>query len=128
MSKTAKNIEIVCPLVGFHRTVGGKYKLRILWDLKNGPVRYGKIRKALLAAEQGNPVTPRVLSRELKELEKRGLISRKQYPVVPPKVEYRLTEIGRSIIPVIASIGKWGVHMQLKWPAYRDSFQPKRAA
>src|SRR5262249_37356223 len=69
----------LCPLIAFDQIVGGKYKLRILWDLMKGPRRYGELRRSVLDACQGKPVTPRVLSRELKELEKRGLIHRKQY-------------------------------------------------
>jgi len=58
---------------------------------------------------QGKPVTPRILSRELKELQKRKLIKRKQYPVVPPKVEYSLTELGTRLTPVITHIIRWGL-------------------
>lgn len=98
----------LCPLIGFSRIAGGKYKLRILWELTEGPGRYGKLRRSVVVACQGKLVTPRVLSRELKELEARGLIRRKQYPVVPPKVEYSLTELGETLVPVIRQIIKWG--------------------
>lgn len=98
-----------CPILAFHQIVGGKYKLRLLYELLDGPRRYGELRKELILAGLGSPVTPRILSRELKELEQRGLIHRKQYPVVPPKVEYSLTELGRTLVPVIESIAAWGV-------------------
>ncbi len=98
-----------CPLNAFSQAAGGKYKMRILWELVKGPMRYGELRKSAIIAGLGKPVTPRVLSRELKELNKRGLIHRKQYPVVPPKVEYSLTDFGRSLVPVIRSIVKWGL-------------------
>jgi DNA-binding HxlR family transcriptional regulator len=82
---------------------------RILWDLQDGPLRYGEIRSGLLRGADGSPpIAPRVLSRELKALAQSGLIARKDYGVVPPKVEYRLTPAGRSFIPVIAEIRKWG--------------------
>ena len=55
------------------------------------------------------PVTPRVLSRELKELQLRGLIHRKQYNLVPPKVEYSLTDLGRGLQPVLQAIVEWGL-------------------
>jgi DNA-binding HxlR family transcriptional regulator len=77
--------------------------------LTSGPKRYGEIRKSLVIACQGKPVTPRILSRELKELQKRKLIKRKQYPTVPPKVEYTLTELGARLTPVITHIIKWGM-------------------
>jgi DNA-binding HxlR family transcriptional regulator len=98
-----------CPILAFHQILGGKYKLRLLYELLDGPRRYGELRKDLIAAGLGSPVTPRILSRELKELEQRGLIHRKQYPVVPPKVEYSLTELGLTLIPVVESIAAWGI-------------------
>lgn len=98
----------ICPLIAFDQIAGGKYKLRILWVLIKGPKRYGEIRRALLVGTLGKPITPRVLSRELKDLERRGFIHRKQYPLVPPKVEYRLTPPGRALIPVMVQIILWG--------------------
>jgi DNA-binding HxlR family transcriptional regulator len=89
--------------------ISGKYKLRILWDLQDGPKRYGEFKSGLLRGAEGTAeIAPRALSRELKALAGSGLIVRKDYGVVPPKVEYRLTPIGRSFIPVIAGIRKWG--------------------
>jgi DNA-binding HxlR family transcriptional regulator len=98
-----------CPLIAFNMAAGGKYKMRILWELKEGPRRYGELRRSAIVAARGAPVTPRVLSRELKELHRRGLIHRKQYPVVPPKVEYSLTALGKSLIPVVRQVVKWGL-------------------
>src|SRR5262249_26709816 len=98
------------------RIAGGRYKLRILWTLTQGTKRYGEIGRSLLRGTLGKPITPRILSRELKELEERGLINRKAYPVVPPKVEYSLTELGRSLVPVLAEIVRWGmtgIHEQI---------------
>jgi len=98
-----------CPVAAFQKMISGKYKLRILWDLKNGPRRYGEIRSGLLRGAPGSQeIAPRVLSRELKALALSGLIARKDYGVVPPKVEYRLTPRGRSFIPVVDEIRKWG--------------------
>jgi|SRR5882757_8302441 len=98
-----------CPVAAFQKMISGKYKLRIVWDLQEGPRRYGEIRSGLLRGAVGTrEIAPRVLSRELKALVDGGLISRKDYGVVPPKVEYRLTRKGQSFIPVIAAIRKWG--------------------
>ena len=98
-----------CPVAAFQKIISGKYKLRILWDLKDGPLRYGEIKSGLLRGVEGTQeIAPRVLSRELKALAHSGLVARKDYGVVPPKVEYRLTPMGRSFIPVIAEIRKWG--------------------
>jgi DNA-binding HxlR family transcriptional regulator len=98
-----------CPLNAFQNAAGGKYKMRILWELVAGPQRYGELRRSALVSAMGKPVTARVLSRELKELQSRGLIHRKQYPVVPPKVEYSLTDLGKSLVPVIREIVHWGL-------------------
>jgi len=98
-----------CPVAAFQKLISGKYKLRIVWDLKDGPRRYGEIRTGLLRGADGSAeIAPRVLSRELKALAGSGLIDRRDYGVVPPKVEYRLTRKGRSFVPVIAAIRDWG--------------------
>ncbi|MBB4374067.1 DNA-binding HxlR family transcriptional regulator [Bradyrhizobium sp. cir1] len=98
-----------CPVAAFQKMISGKYKLRIVWDLKDGPRRYGEIRSGLLRGTSGSAeVTPRVLSRELKALTMSGLIDRKDFGEVPPKVEYRLTRKGKSFVPVVAAIREWG--------------------
>ena len=98
-----------CPVAAFQKMISGKYKLRIVWDLRDGPLRYGEIRSGLLTGLDGSAeIAPRVLSRELKALAQNGLIERKDFGVVPPKVEYRLTRKGRTFVPVIAQIREWG--------------------
>ena len=98
-----------CPVAAFQKMISGKYKLRIVWDLQDGPKRYGEIRTGLLRGATGtSAIAPRVLSRELKALTESGLIDRRDFGVVPPKVEYRLTRKGRSFVPVIAAIRDWG--------------------
>src|ERR1700681_2759567 len=98
-----------CPVAAFQKLISGKYKIRILWDLKDGALRYGEIKTGLLRGADGTKeIAPRVLSRELRALAETGLIDRRDYAVVPPKVEYRLTRKGESFIPVIAAIRKWG--------------------
>ena len=77
---------------------------------KDGPRRYGEIRTGLLRGATGSAeIAPRVLSRELKALTESGLIDRKDFGVVPPKVEYRLTRKGKSFVPVVAAIRDWGM-------------------
>jgi DNA-binding HxlR family transcriptional regulator len=98
-----------CPVAAFQKMISGKYKLRIVWDLQDGPKRYGELRSGLLRGASGtSEIAPRVLSRELKALTESGLIERKDFGVVPPKVEYRLTRKGRSFVPVVAAIRNWG--------------------
>ena len=98
-----------CPVAAFQKMISGKYKLRIVWDLQDGPKRYGEIRSGLLRGASGAAeIAPRVLSRELKALTGSGLIDRRDYGVVPPRAEYRLTRKGRSFVPVISAIRNWG--------------------
>ena len=98
------------PVDGFQQIMSGKYKLRTIWDLQNGPRRYGEIKKGLLSGTSGSGnIAPRVLSRELKGLAALGLIERTEYQVVPPKVEYSLTDVGQSLIPVIGVMHQWGL-------------------
>jgi DNA-binding HxlR family transcriptional regulator len=98
-----------CPVAAFQKMISGKYKLRIVWDLQHGAKRYGEIRTGLLRGATGTAaIAPRVLSRELKALTESGLIDRRDFGEVPPKVEYRLTRKGRSFVPVIAAIRGWG--------------------
>jgi DNA-binding HxlR family transcriptional regulator len=98
-----------CPVAAFQKMISGKYKLRIVWDLQDGPKRYGEIRSGLLRGASGSAaIAPRVLSRELKALTESGLIDRRDFGVVPPKVEYRLTRKGKSFVPVIGAIRDWG--------------------
>jgi len=99
-----------CPITQFQRIISGKYKLRILWDLKDGPLRYGQLKKGLLRGLHGSPeISPRVLSRELKTLGEMGMLNRKDFRLALPKVEYSLTEKGKSLIPTIAKMHDWGI-------------------
>jgi DNA-binding HxlR family transcriptional regulator len=98
----------LCPAIAFNQIVGGRYKLHILCVLHPGPLRFGQIGRSLLKGSLGKPITPRILSRELKELEERSLISRKAYPVVPRKVEYSLADRGRALLPILTEIVRWG--------------------
>ena len=97
-----------CPVVRFNAMTGGKHKLRILWELRRGARRYSEIQRALVAATGGGFITPRTLSRELRELCETQLIARKQFPVIPPRVEYRLTREGRAMLGVLRAVCRWG--------------------
>lgn len=79
----------------------GKWKLRLLWFINEGHKRPSELQRKIPDA------TRRVLNMQLKELEDHELITKKIYPVVPPKVEYSLTEFGKTLIPVIAALGNW---------------------
>ena len=82
--------------------IDGKWKMHILfWLWKNEVLRYGELKRAL------GEVTHKMLSKQLKELEEDELIIRKEYPQVPPKVEYSLTDMGKDFLPILDSINKW---------------------
>lgn len=87
------------------RIIGGKYRLRILWHLKHGALRFGTLRKRLnLQVAEAKEIAPRVLSRELKSMVELGLVRRKAYNEIPPKVEYSLTPLGQSWLPLISEM------------------------
>src|SRR5260370_42674553 len=109
MANTKSARACGCPVAAFQKMISGKYKLRIVWDLQDGPKRYGEIRSGLLRGAEGSAaIAPRVLSRELKALAEFGLVQRKDFSTVPPKVEYRLTPLGQSLVPGINSTRQRG--------------------
>ncbi len=82
--------------------IGGKWKLRIIFFLAfHEKLRYGELRKLL------HPVTHKMLSSQLKELQKDGLVIRTEYPQVPPKVEYSLSQMGRDLRPIVERLCDW---------------------
>ena len=91
-----------CPIEATLALIGGKYKTLILWHLKDTILRFNEIKKLIPKA------TPKMLTQQLRELESDGLIIRVVYPVVPPKVEYSLSDFGKSIIPILDSMCDWG--------------------
>lgn len=91
-----------CPVQTTLELIGGKYKALILWHLSDGKLRFSELRNAIGA------VTPKMLTQQLRELEAQQLIHREVYPVIPPKVEYSLTELGESLMPVLMSMRDWG--------------------
>ena len=91
-----------CPVETTLELIGGKYKALILWHLSDKPLRFNELQKAIRS------VTPRVLTHQLRELEDQKLIPRKVYPVIPPKVEYSMTELGRSLMPILTEMRDWG--------------------
>ena len=102
MSKQRQD-EYKCPLEVTMEIIGGKYKGVIIGHLIDKTLRYNELQKLISHA------TPKMLIQQLKELEADGIIQRKLYPVVPPKVEYGLTDIGKKIIPLLESMYSYGV-------------------
>ena len=105
--------EYVCPLQLALNAMLGKWKGIIIWVLvyDTKVVRYGELKKKINEVEK---VTDRMLIQSLKELEEDGLIERKAYPVVPPKVEYKLTKAGLRLKPVIDALEVFGEVYEVK--------------
>jgi DNA-binding HxlR family transcriptional regulator len=98
--KTTPNLNCGLDLIG--EVLYGKWKIRLLWFIHQGHKRPSELQRKIPDAAR------RVLNIQLKELEAHDLITRTVYPVVPPKVEYSLTEFGKTLIPVISALGQWG--------------------
>lgn len=96
------NKEYACAFEFTLDMISGKWKGLILWHLREETLRYGEIRKTL------GKITQKMLTQTLRDLEKEKLISRKVYPVVPPKVEYTITQRGRKLIPIFLQLIEWG--------------------
>lgn len=91
-----------CPVRATLKVIGGKWKLPILWYLREETLRYGELQKLI------EGITPKMLAEQLRELERDGIVNRTVYPVVPPKVEYSLTDYGRTLDPILCAMGEWG--------------------
>ena len=94
--------EYNCPVSATLDLIGGRYKTLILWHLTDATLRFGELQKLVPQASS------RMLTKQLRELEDVGLVIRTIYPVVPPKVEYNLSDLGRSINPILDTMFKWG--------------------
>jgi DNA-binding HxlR family transcriptional regulator len=95
--------ELLCPVAVTQSVLMGKWKLSILWILHQKTRRFNELQKLIPEISRG------VLTQQLRELEHDKLVNRKVYREVPPKVEYSLTETGKSFIPVMTHIMEWGV-------------------
>ena len=91
-----------CPVEATLELIGGKYKALILWHLSEKKLRFSELKKVITNA------TPKMLTQQLRELEANALIHREVYPVIPPKVEYSLTETGKRLLPILVAMRDWG--------------------
>lgn len=99
----AKSQPHFCPVESGIELLAGKWKGRILWKLYNQPaMRFGELRRALGA------ITEKMLTQQLRELERLNLVNRKNYAEVPPRVEYSLTDFGTTLKPIFDGFASWG--------------------
>lgn len=96
-----------CPVGVFIQVVGGKWKIPILCVLRSGTLRFSALKRSLPG------ITQKMLTSQLRELEAHGMVNRVVYPVVPPKVEYSISDYGMTVVPLLDQVEKWGVaHLQ----------------
>lgn len=102
MSDKVREHDACCPVVNTLDIIGGKWKVLILYYLNGETRRFNELQRLL------DGITQRMLTLQLRELEGDGIVHREVYPQVPPKVEYSLTEFGRTLVPVIEAMHEWG--------------------
>ncbi|MDR1977549.1 MAG: helix-turn-helix transcriptional regulator [Synergistaceae bacterium] len=97
-----KYVEYECPLALALEIIGGKWKALVLYHLRKGKLRTSEMRRRL------PNITQKMLTQQLRELERDGLVRRQVFDTVPPKVEYSLTELGETVKPILIDLCSWG--------------------
>ena len=101
MAPRSRKHAMSCPVEGLLELIGGKWKVAILWWLQQGTRRFTELHRLLPG------LTQKILTQQLRELERHGLVRRKVYPEVPPKVEYSITDFGERLKEVLDHLGNW---------------------
>jgi DNA-binding HxlR family transcriptional regulator len=96
-----------CPAEAAVAVIGGKWKTLILWKLRDAPLRFSELQERLPI------VTPRMLTKALRELAEDGIVGRTSHAEIPPRVEYALTPLGEALIPVLDALSGWGVQYMI---------------
>jgi DNA-binding HxlR family transcriptional regulator len=104
MNYTKNGKTFHCPVEAALDVIGGKWKPLILWALGDDVLRFNQLQKGLPG------VNTKMLTKQLRELEKDGVIRRKVFPEVPPRVEYAMTDFGKTLIPILRELCKWGAN------------------
>ncbi len=114
MEKTMKTDLPACPVETTLTLIGDKWKVLILRDLLPGTKRFGELKKSI------GSVSQKVLTAQLRAMEENGLVHRKVYAEVPPRVEYSLTDLGQSLKPILDSMWAWGEGYQKQQGVRKD--------
>ena len=109
-----KSPEIRCPVSRTIKVIGGKWKPLILYHLRECVQRNGQLLRAIPEISQ------KMLTQQLRELEQDGLVEREIFPVVPPRVDYRLTDLGKSVMPILDAMAAWGVATEDRFPSVNE--------
>jgi DNA-binding HxlR family transcriptional regulator len=102
MTYTKNGKTYHCPVEAALEVIGGKWKPLILWALGDNVMRFGELQKGLPG------VNAKMLTKQLRELEEDGVITRTIYPEIPPRVEYAITDFGKTLIPILQALCNWG--------------------
>ena len=102
-----KSIIADCPITSTLQQIGGRWKLIIIWNLKNEPLRYSILKKRI------PNISEKMLTQQLKSLVEHGWVVRKDFGEIPPRTEYKLTDLGMSFIPVMNQIYDWGIKNEI---------------
>lgn len=116
-SETIEECDLPCPVETTLKVIGGKWKALILFHLRSEPKRFNQLRRLIPS------VTQRMITMHLRELERDGIIHRQVFDVVPPHVEYSLTELGWTITPILEAMANWGQEYERLHPQP----EPRRA-
>lgn len=108
-----------CPTEAALAVIGGRWKVPILWHLRCGTLRFGELSRLL------SGVTQKMLTQQLRELERDGIVHRRVFPEVPPRVEYSLTELGSSLSPLLDALSTWGEGFLSHGAARRGGLVPR---
>jgi len=104
----AEDSPLPCPVEATISLIAGKWKPIIIWRLRGRKVRFNQLQSEL------SGVSPKMLTKQLRELERDGLVARSVFPEIPPRVEYSLTPLSESLVPVLEAMGRWGAaHLEL---------------
>jgi len=119
LAQTERKELPACPVETTLMLIGDKWKVLILRDLLTGTKRFGELKKSV------GHVTQKVLTAQLRQMEQSGLVNRKVYAEVPPRVEYTLTELGYSLKPILDAMWSWGAGYQQQYGASEPTGEPE---
>jgi len=104
--------------------LGDRWSVRVIYHTAGDPIRFSELKRKI---DRITPISARVLTRALKQLEKDGLIHRQVYPIIPPRVEYSLTALGQRFLYLAMEIIDWSIENQLDFEAARREFEAQEA-
>ncbi len=100
-----------CPIHDVQRLIGGKWCFVVLWHLRGGTRRFAELERAI------GDVSAKALTESLRHLEREGLVTRTAFPTIPPRVEYALTPLGRTLVPILESLQDWSIRHKAEFRA-----------